>query len=139
MTEAQAVEAMTQAFITGWGAAQPSVPYTLDNELGATSGEWVRFSITHTTRSQSTMGPSGARRFETRGFMFVQIFTDVNVGRKRVAELADSVRTVLDSKSISVSGEEPITTREAATRESPTDGRWSMSTVTVPFDYQSMS
>lgn len=140
MTEADAVEAMTQTFLTAWSVAQPTVPVLLENEVGATADAWARFSIIHTTREQTTHGPTGGRRFEARGYMFVQVFGGVDGGRRLTSQLADSARAALDSIRIAVAGDdEPINTYAGASRESPTDGRWFQTTITVPFVYYSIA
>lgn len=131
MTEAEAVEAIKQRWIDAWPGLQPSVPYTFDNELYDAPATWARVSVLHTVREQTTSGPTNGRRFEARGQIFVQLFGEVNVGSKPLSLLADSVREVFESRRI---GDE-VVTYAGSTRESPTDGRWAMRVVTVPFFY----
>ena len=136
MTEAQAIEAVTQRWIDMWPALQPTVPYTFEGEPLESSGTWARMSMLHTAARQATMGGVGARRFERRGNVFVQLFSDLGVGRRQLSQMADSARAVYEARSIVVAGDdEPLTTYAGATREAPTDGRWLMTAVVFPFVY----
>ncbi len=139
MTEAQAVEAIYQRWIDAWPSLQSAIPYTFDNEVATAVPSFARVSIVHSTAQQSTIGPSGSRMFERVGNIAVQLFTPVNVGRKSLAELADSVRAVYESRRIAVVGvDEPLYTFAGATRGETTDGEFFMATVVVPFSYRSI-
>jgi hypothetical protein len=131
MTEAQAIEAITQRWITAWPALQPLVPYTFENEAYLAVDTWVRVTLVHAAREQATMGSTGNRRFEARGAILVQLFGAVDVGRRPLAQLADSVRSVFEGQRIGTE----ITTYGGSTRELPTDGRWARSSVSIPVWY----
>ena len=142
MTEAQAVEAMMERWEAGWTQLHPNdptspdyVPFALENEKMTAFSRWARVTIIHTTRPQVSMGPPGARRFEARGYIAVQLFCDVDSGAYELAALADDVRKVLESTLIPVTASENVNTYGAPTRTLPTDGRWNMGLVTVPFMY----
>lgn len=133
MTEAQAIEALTQRWIDAWPGLS-AVPYTFDNEIADSADSYVRVSFVHTVRAQQTMGSDGGRKFESRGYIFVQLFGPVNVGMKTLAELADKARSVYEGRRLA----EELTTYAGSTRESPTDGRWAMRTITIPFAYEEL-
>jgi hypothetical protein len=139
VTEAEANLAILQQWEAGWGALHGAgaeyVPTTYDNEayekddLGAL-GAWARVSLRHSVRSQRTMGSAPYRKFESRGYVFVQIFAPIDNGRALRSRLADDVRTVLEGQRL---GE--LLLHEATTRDEREDGVWSMSTIVVEFRY----
>ncbi len=137
MTEEQAVEAITQRWIDAWPSLQSSVPYTFDNEEYTAVASFARVSIVHSVAEQATIGPAGSRIYQRSGNIAVQLFTAVNVGRKPLAQLADSVRTVYQGRRITVAGvAEPLYTFAGATRGETTDAAWFMATVVIPFEYR---
>lgn len=141
MTEAQAVEAIAEAWQDGWELLHPDdpadpdyVPYVYDNEELTAPALWARVTIAHSVAVVGTMGPAGARRFDRRGNIAVQLFGDVNVGRLQLSCLADDVRSVLEAKPI-LSGSDVLVTFAGTTREGKTDGRWNQSMIVIPFRY----
>lgn len=138
MTEAQAVEAIQEAWEAGWEALHPAdpndpdhVPYVFDNEAAPTEATWARVAIVPTVRDQTSLGPPGSRRYEQRGQIAVQLFGPVDAGRGPLVTLADDVRTVLEGKSLGGG----VYTEGAATRAIPATGDWDMLVVTVPFAF----
>lgn len=136
MTEAQALEALTQRWIDTWPGLQPTVPYYFEGETHDSAATWVRITFRPAVRVQATMGPSGGRRFEERGVIFVQLFLDIGLGVKPLATLAGSVRAVYESRTISTS--ELVTyaaSRRTGGDRDPrlSDGRWEMSVMTIPY------
>jgi len=127
VTEAEAIEALTQHWIDTWPGLS-AVPFTFDNEVADGAASYVRVSFVPLTRNQATMGDVGGRRFEMRGQVVVQLFGPVNVGVKPLYELAGKVRTVFEARNI-----DGIHTYAGATRRTPSDGVWDMVTVTVPY------
>jgi hypothetical protein len=130
VTEAQAVEAILEAFNTGWVAKHPDIPVVFDDESFNAPDTWCRLTIVHSVREQMSMGPAGSRRWRHRGNIAAQIFTPVNIGRQLRSQLADDVRSILEGISI-VIGNDQIATQSGSTRENKTDGRWAQSTVVV--------
>lgn len=138
MTEAEYVEAICTHFEAAWESLHPSdpedpdhVPLAFDNEVFNSSPCWVRVSVQTTVRQQATAGPTGGRRFDSRGVILVQLFGDVDQGAAALSALADDVRTVLESRRI---GSPPdVITYAGSSRPAPTDGRWHMRIVSVPF------
>lgn len=137
MTEAQAVEAITQQFLTAFGALHVSdCPIALENEALTAPSKWVRLSIIPATRTQRSMGPSGSRRVADAGVIAVQVFTDVNLGIAARAGLCDDVRTALELRNLTISGsDEPVRIYAGSSRNPTTDGRWLMATVVLEYDY----
>lgn len=139
MTEAQAVEAILQQWNTGWtalhGAGAELVPFAYENEtydksdLG-TLGSWCRIVVRHTVRRQTTMGSAPSRKFEARGYVFVQIFTPPNQGTALRSRLGDDVRKVLEGQRL---GE--LLLHDGVTRDERETPQWCMATVAVEFRY----
>lgn len=136
MTEAQALELMTQRWLDAWPALQPTLANAVvfDNEVLDSLDTWIRVSFVHTIRRQQTMGTEGGRKFESRGNISVQLFGPINVGVKQLATLADDVRAVYEGRRLA----EELTTYAGSSREGPTDGRWAMRMVTIPFVYEEL-
>lgn len=134
MTEAQALETMTQRWIDAWVPLRPTVPYTFEGEPFDSVDAWARVTFVHTVRRQVTMGSDGARKFESRGTIFVQLFGPPNQGVKLLAELADDVRKVFEGRRLATE----LTTYAGSSREVPTDGRWLQKSVTIPFLYEAI-
>ena len=128
MTESQAVEAISEAFAAGWTAAQPSIPYALDNEAMPSADSFVSFSIRHGASTQITQGPPGQRRWKRTLTIYTRIFVPVDQGRAAASALVGVVRTLLEGVSLggtSSSGGEPVTMLATADREmGPVDSRW---------------
>jgi len=136
MTEAQALELLTQRWIDTWPGLQPAVPYAFEGESHDSAPTWVRVTFRPAVRVQATIGPPGSRRFEDRGLIFVQIFVDIGLGVKPIADLSVSIREVYEARTI---GSQELVTYAATRRTGgerdprPTDGRWSMAIVTIPY------
>lgn len=138
MTEAEAVEALTQRWIDAWTAATApaTIPYAFEGETIDAAATWVRVTFRGAARVQATMGPVNGRRFEDRGTIFVQIFVDIGLGARTAATIAGAVRTVYEGRTI---GSSELVTYAATHRTGgerdprQTDGRWSMSVVTIPY------
>jgi hypothetical protein len=134
--EAEALELMSRHFLDEWPALQPGLvdAVTFDNEVFEGRDTWLRVSFVHTVRVQQTMGSQGGRKFESRGYVFVQLFGPTDVGVKQLAELADDVREVFEGRRLA----DELTTYAGSSREGPSDGRWATRTVTIPFIYEEL-
>lgn len=132
--EARAIEAMYRRFHDRWPLVAPSVAYAFENEIGeAPSSPWARVSARHTTAEIATMGAN--QLIERRGWLYVQIFGDVDAGRAPLAELAALARQALEGCSLEL-GPGRLHLYEGGSRESPGDGRWALTLVSVPFMYR---
>jgi hypothetical protein len=149
VTEAQAIEAIYEQFVSAWSTLQPSVTtIALGNEvLDDPPATWVRITVRHSVRMQATMGPPGVRRWESRGRIAIQLFGDVNVGDGPLATLADSARAALEGVSLVVANSNLFTQagtsnegmNGGASGNNAGDGRWAMKLVSIPFWYQATS
>lgn len=134
MTEAQAKEAISSAWLAAWAVASPGAPVALGNELAtppAGAGLFSALSFGQLVEKQLTMGPVGSRRFETRGTVMVRLFGPLEQGEKQLADLALAVRAALASQTIA--GHPLI--GSAASSVSAKQGSWWTNTVTVPFRF----
>jgi hypothetical protein len=137
VTEAQAIEAILQAWRTGWEAAQPGVFWTTTNETGASEATWARVTVRPTSSVQASMGAPGSRRFHRRGVIAVQLFAPIDAGDATIAGMVDDVRSILEGASFTVSGvAEPVKTFAAESGERQTDGAWTMTSVVASYRYQ---
>lgn len=132
MTDADANEAIVQAWRTGWDALHGSltadeVTDVLEGEIGESGTEWVRLAIVPTVSALQTLD---AQQRERNAIIAVQIFTLPSSGTRRASELVDDVRSVLEAQVIS-SGSERLWTYEATAANGQSDGAWLMRVVTV--------
>ncbi len=135
MTEAQAIEAISELVATQWAAVSSGLPIALENEALPTVDSFAALTVRHATSQQITQGATN-RRFVRTGFIFVKLWGPADAGRLGLSTLADGVRAFLESTSIAVAGQaEPITTLGALTQEAGVDGRWFMLVVQAPFRY----
>lgn len=136
-TEAQAVEAITLAFLTGWATLHPTdCPVALDGESFTAVAQWVQVSIVPDRRAQRSMGPSGSRRVGDTGSIAVKVHVDVNQGVLARAQLCDDVRAVLELQNLTIAGNnEPIRIFAGGSRNPSTDGRWLTQIVVAEYDY----
>lgn len=136
MTEAEAIEALTQHWLDTWPALQPTLAdaVVFDNEVLDSLDTWIRVSFVHTIRRQQTMGTEGGRKYESRGNISVQLFGPIDVGVKQLAGFADDVRKVYEGRRLA----DELTTYAGSSREGPSDGRWAMRIVTIPFVYEEL-
>ncbi len=133
MTEAEAVEALLDGWVAAWPGLNAGVPYTFDNESFDKAASYAVINIIHTVSRQASMGTIA--RMERRGYIAVQLFGSVDVGRKVISTLADDVRTVYE-KTRFVVGTEAVQTYAGTTNAERADGAWWTCTVTIPFWYQ---
>ena len=130
-TIAAAREAITERFSTQWAAAQPAVPFTLENEAyTAPATSWVRMTIQNVDSFQETLGAVGRRRFIRRGSVFVQIFVATDAGVTPADTLARDARIIFEG--VSFSG---LRFNNAVIREVGPDGRFYQSLVEAFFEY----
>lgn len=135
MTEAEAIETLKAVWIAGWAIERPSIAFCFEGETIDSDDSWVRITFRPLLRLQATQGPVGGRRFEDRGRAFVQIFAPID-GEAVSLALAASVRNVLESQDFGDGLVTYAATRRVAPdgqREGFEDGRWMMSTVSIPY------
>jgi hypothetical protein len=75
------------------------------------------------------MGPYGARRFEDRGMLQVQLFADAIGGLTPLLAMADRARAAIEGRDLG----DGLHTYAGSSRSAPSDGRWLMWIVSVPY------
>lgn len=136
MTEAQAIELIESTFATGWAAAQPAIPFVLENDPLPTSDAFVQLTTAFTTSNNTTQGPAGTQRVQNNGWVVVKTWTPAGTGRALAAQLAGSVRSVFRAPMISpVPNDEAINAQPGATVTIGTEGRFFMQMIRLPFWY----
>ncbi len=92
------VEASTliqSRFIDQWGTETEISFENKEIDIKALS-EWVRLVVRNTDGGQESLGPTGARKFEYKALVIVQIFTVIGSGTKRANQLAQLVRDIFE-------------------------------------------
>lgn len=133
MNDADANEAIAQAWRTGWDALHGSlsgdaVTDVLEGEIGESGSEWVRLAVVPSVSQLQTLD---AQQRERNAIVSVQIFTLPTSGTRRASQLVDDVRSVLEAK-VFASGAGRIWTHAASAQNGQSDGAWLMRLVTVP-------
>ncbi len=123
----QAREAIYERFTTQWADETPVV---FTNEQADTDGAWVRLTMQNQIRRQKTLGPPGARKFDDRGIIFIQVFEPGDSGTARGDELVALAREIFEG--VSFSG---VKCFAAPTTEIGPDGKWFRRNVSIGFDY----
>lgn len=134
MNDAAAEKAILLAWKAGWEAIHPSdTPWTPENEVFDSAPQWARITIVQTSSRQVSIGVPGARRFERRGRIAVQLFVDINQGKSPLTALVGDVRTVLEGASIFAAGDpQAICVYAVQSDEATTDGRWFQQNAQAP-------
>lgn len=137
-------EAISKAFIDGWTAALPEIPFALENESRPSADAFAQLTIQLTTARQMTQGAIGTRRRQTYGWINVKLWSPANLGvvappiqdgrGPRSADMAAVVAGIFGETTIaSPSGGEPIVTQSPVTQTIGTDGRFYMALVRTQF------
>lgn len=124
-------EAILLAFTTAWAER---APYVFDNEdfTAPKDAPWARVAVRHSGGGQETIGPPGARRFERRGTVFVQVFVPQNTGTIALGSLATVVRETFEG--VTLAGT-TVRFSGVIVRDGGPDGSWFGTTVEAPFTY----
>lgn len=140
MTEAEALELLTDTFLDGWELLHPDDPNDPDYCPVAAEGEdfeaqptWVRFSVIFADEQQRSIGAPGTRKVSASGSIAVQVFVDAGQGTLARAQLCDDVRSVLRLKRLTAAGER-LDIYAGPSRNPSTDGRWLTQLVVLPFE-----
>lgn len=107
-------------------------PFHFDGEQFTipASGVWARVKVQHVTSSQETLGKPGTRRFERFGFVYVQLFTDVNTGFAALDDYVAVVKTIFEAQEVS-----GIVLYAMEHEELPAEDRWQGIVCRIPFAY----
>lgn len=137
MTERQALEAIAEAFVTGWKAAYgdpPSVPYVLENNAMPSATTFVMLTVIPLPGQWLTMGVKDTRRVERRGTIMVKCWTPANGGAGAAVDLCDSARSILEGATLTAGGDDLVILQGDSQRVG-TDGTWYMRVASFPFRY----
>lgn len=131
----EASPAVISHFVTEW---ESTTPIVLDNEDQSIvdlpdSSEWVRVSIRHADRRQTSLGAVGNRRFTSIAICFISIFVTLNLGRKRLDELMEKAVEIFEGITLPNS---TVSFREVIGKENPREDRYFSGTVEANFEYQ---
>lgn len=130
-----AAEAVYSRWTTNWGT---TTPYTFDNEdfepPAPTSGtQWARVKVAHTTGAQATMGGAGVRRYDRGITVTIQLFDEVNAGKRTLLTLAQTARNIFEGVRFSGLWE----TEGVAVRDVGPDGEgWYLMVVEANLQYE---
>lgn len=127
--------AIATAFVTGWSAAAPDVPFALRNEALPSSDTFALLTVTMTTGGQLTSGGVGERFVGRNGWIVVKLWTPTNQGTARMDALIELVKGVFEMKNIPgpVASDEAIDTGVTTPQDGGEDGRWFMMLARTPF------
>ncbi|MDQ1446817.1 MAG: hypothetical protein QOI20_3281 [Acidimicrobiaceae bacterium] len=137
MTEAEAIEAISERWRSGWEQAHPEIPYALHNEAFRPQDASAAATVTFgpLVARQLTQGPIGARLFEYRGVINVKLYGPLDAGARQLAMLAGDVRAIFASQTIGgAPGVEPVYSAAAGSVPGK-EGKWATLLVPVPFDF----
>lgn len=137
VTEAQALELITETFVAGWTTAMPAVPYTLRNNALLSVDSFVLMTAMVTAERQTTQGPDGTRRFEQQGWIQIKTWALAGGGAAPSARLTGAARDIFVGKSFAspVPGDEQLTCGAANALAPETGGRWEMVVVRIPYRF----
>lgn len=107
MTEADAVKAIYQRWMTQWPTPSGNIPYVFDDDVvDEVSGGFARVSITLTGDEQHTLGQTGARKYLRTGQVDVKLYGPANQGRGPLDALSAVVRGIYEGARFGATGTE---------------------------------
>jgi hypothetical protein len=127
MTELEAVEAIYQHWKANWTGCQTF----FEGEVAASIlCGWCRVSVVPTLSVQDALGPSGARRYQRKLAVYVQIFEPIG-GVAKVLQAAHDARAIFEGKTITsnTAVDPAIDFYQANIRAERIDGPWVSRTV----------
>lgn len=132
----EAKQIILAEFETLWVAAHPTVPYFFENEAQGppSDGPYVHLFIRHATRNQESLGGIGARKFQSSGFIVLQIFAPLDGGSAVADNLAATAQSIFEGKSLTSGGATVNTNSSVPAELGPTDDGYQTNVVTA-FNY----
>lgn len=128
----EAREAIYSRFVDNYtGVASSRITFDNEEFEAPTTGNWVRLMIVSTSRTQTTLGRSGNRRFLSTGIVLVQVYTRVNTGLQDSDSLTREVAELFEG--VSFSG---VDFNSAFSREIGPQGPWYMAVVEAEFSFE---
>lgn len=146
MTEAQAIQAISKVFASGWTIAQPTVPFAIENEFGgalptippATADRFAFMRVVTTTSNQATAGGVGERLVERNGWIRVKFWVPAGERTDGVWVLIEAAKGILEMKDIAgpPGDDETIDTFTGSVSDTDDgDGRWFTKLLSVPYTF----
>jgi len=128
----EAKERIYTQFVADFTATTANI--TFDNEKydPPTEAPWVRLAVRHTGRSQESLGPTGGRKFEAVGSVFVQCFAPLDSGTSSADTLAEAAQAVFEGNTL---GTEQLRFTSAAITEVGPSDDWYQINVEAFFTY----
>lgn len=136
MTQDELERAILQRWESGWdalhGAGPDFIPVFYGNENADSGDVWVHLAIEPTVRVRTTQSRNYAN-YSARGIIRIRLFGSIDVGTSQLAQLVDEImESVLPEANIG-----GLIYREASHRPGPSDGRWEMRVIVVPYEMRS--
>lgn len=102
----EAKQILLSTFTTDFAALQPTVPIfiTGEKQKAPPKAPFVRITVVHATRSQTSLGGVGRRKFRSGGFVGVQVFAPLDAGSSLADNLAIDAQSVLEGKTLTSGG-----------------------------------
>lgn len=140
MTQDELETAIKQRWEAGWLALHPAaphadhIPFTYENESFDAVEVYAHLAIEPTVRARTTQGTLNPK-VQARGIIRVRLFGSINVGGTQLATLIDEIVGTPDTPGILDEARVgDLIYREANPRPGPSDGRWAMRVITVPYE-----
>lgn len=132
----QAEEALAKTFIDAWGSETPV--YLVNERVDPAQAPWVRLIFYHYESEQETLGSVGSRKYKRTGRVTVQIFVPLNLGTKRLAQLAQKAREAYEGKSrlVGPSGTSTVWIQNVAVDTGVPDNNYHQYRVNADFSYE---
>lgn len=131
----QAREAIYQHWADGWTLPPP---YAFDNEpYDPPAGPWLRLSVRHLGRAQTSLGEAANRRFESRALLILDYFEPPAGGAGMADVYLDAAAALFEGRRIAGTTIRfnAVITRERGVIE---DGRWFAANAQGEFIYENI-
>ena len=133
-TSNEALEAVQTRFLTSYtGVPNSRIVFQNEDEKFSdnSTASWIRLSVLDQTRTAETLGKVGNRKYRTGAQVFVQVYTETNIGVKIGDTLAKEALDLFEG--VSFSG---LDFNNGIARRSGADGKWYQHIVEIDFNYE---
>lgn len=132
VSQAEARRALADTFLAGWGTRTPALGLGNETLTSPGTGDYVKLVMQHTGANQSSLAPVGNRKFERRGQVVLQIYTDANAGERGADDHVDFAKTILEAVTIGTD----LHLFAATPIELGSDGHVYQTNLQIPFMYE---
>lgn len=134
LTYTQAIDGVLTKFRTAWLATGYDAFYDdTPQDRGTDEDPWARATVQHVDGFMSSLkSPTGQARYERKGILTVQIFTESGSGLQAAYDLAKVVSDAFEGQSVAGG----LWFRDVRVREIGRDGAFRQTNVIVEFDYE---